>query len=139
VDPWPRDHRKRIIDTKPPEITGNECNTCNKPPPVVGSNQRLQSTSNVLKEFGTLRSQVQILSPRIKPISVPFDDQVEGISVCRNKTYVVETDVQTQRIEDRPPFRWFCANIRICKTLREFKHFDGLVERTPGSARIAGD
>ena len=31
---------------------------------------------------------------------MPFGHQVEGLMVCGHKTYVVETDVQTQRVKD---------------------------------------
>ena len=54
----------------------------------------------------------------------PFGENVEGLSHCGDKSYVVETAVQTDDFEDST----FCVVIGrkpfAAKGLRKFKHFD---------------
>jgi hypothetical protein len=51
----------------------------------------------------------------------PFDENVEGLSHFRDKSYAVEGKVQTDDIEVAPFFRYISSNPFILKSLRKFK------------------
>ena len=55
-------------------------------------------------EFGTRRSEVQILSPRPFLIFYSFKDQVERLSIDRPQTYAVRVAVQNHRFQQLSAF-----------------------------------
>ena len=66
----------------------------------------------------------------------PFGQQVEGLSHCRDKTYVIESPVQTDDFKDSTFGGVVRCKPLISQGLRKFKRFDGNVERF-GSCGVA--
>ena len=75
--------------------------------------------------FGSVRSEVQILSPRLLSEMKPFGENVEGLSHCGDESYVVEPQVQTDDFEDTTLGGEICRKPFLTQLLREFKRQDG--------------
>lgn len=75
------------------------------------------------------------VSPTVCPTK-PLGQQLEGLSHCEDKTYVIESPVQTDDFEDSTFRSIVCRNQLISQGLRKFKRFDGNVERF-GSCGVA--
>ena len=70
--------------------------------------------------FGTRGSEVQILSPRPFVRFGPFEDHVEGLSICRIKTYAIYTAVQKYLFEQSALFCRILRKILKIRGVREF-------------------
>ena len=72
--------------------------------------------------FGTRGSELQILSPRPFFSFGPIKDHIEGLSICRVKTYRIHRAVRKHHSQQSRLFCWFPCNVQKIRLVREFEN-----------------